>query len=231
MKKKILTKKISALLLLVTVLSLSSYYSFATDELSSNSTVLSVMKKGSTGTEVKKLQKDLIKLGFYLGSSGADGVFGDYTEEAVKGIQSASNITIDGIVGSNTESKIKKWLSKSKYGVSTAHFKQSEFKCKCCGSLGGGIKTSLLLRLEALRAKVGNKSITITSGYRCSSHNAEVGGKPNSYHMKSVAADIKVSGVSASTVAKKAETIFGDGGLGRYSNFTHVDVRGYKARW
>jgi uncharacterized protein YcbK (DUF882 family) len=48
--------------------------------------------------------------------------------------------------------------------------------------------------------------------------------------MYNTAADIQVS-VAPAAVANAAETIFGDGGLGRYSSFTHVDVRGYHARW
>lgn len=190
-----------------------------------------VIKYGDSGSEVRVLQQNLSKLGFYLGPSGADGSFGQYTLDAVKGIQSASGITTDGIVGPATNSKISEWLSKSSVGVSTAHFSQSEFRCPCCGSLGGGMKTALLLRLEALRAKLGGKAVTVNSGYRCAKHNAEVGGEPGSYHMQSVAADIQVSGVAPSTVASNAESIFGNGGLGRYSTFTHVDVRGYYSRW
>ncbi|ADL53188.1 D-Ala-D-Ala carboxypeptidase family metallohydrolase [Clostridium cellulovorans] len=208
-----------------------SFFVFALLIAPANVAKAAVLQSGSTGAEVTALQQKLIRLGFYLGPSGADGDFGQYTVDAVKGIQSASGITTDGIVGSATNTKITEWLSKPAYGASTAHFSQSEFKCSCCGSLGGGMKTSLLLRLEALRAKLGGKSTTVNSGYRCAKHNAEVGGEDNSYHMKSVAADIQVSGVAPSTVASNAETIFGDGGLGRYSTFTHVDVRGYRARW
>ncbi|SHK03403.1 Peptidase M15 [Clostridium cavendishii DSM 21758] len=130
-------------------------------------------------------------MGFDLGSYGADGSFGQCTLDAEKGIQSASGITTDGIVGSATNSKVSEWLSKPSCGASTPHFSQSEFKCPCCGSLGGGMKTSLLLRLEALKAKLGGKSIRINSGYRCAKHNAEgiLGngglGRYNSlYHLK-----------------------------------------------
>ena len=46
------------------------------------------------------------------------------------------------------------------------------------------------------------------------------------------AADIKVSGVAASVVADFAETLMpSTGGIGRYSTFTHVDVRKVKSRW
>ena len=57
-----------------------------------------LLKKGSTGEDVKKLQE---KLGL-----AADGVFGSGTELAVKGWQSTHGLTADGIVGDGTWSKM-----------------------------------------------------------------------------------------------------------------------------
>lgn len=57
-----------------------------------------LLKKGSTGEDVKKLQE---KLGL-----SADGVFGSGTELAVKGWQSTHGLTADGIVGDGTWSKM-----------------------------------------------------------------------------------------------------------------------------
>lgn len=57
-----------------------------------------LLKKGSTGEDVKKLQE---KLGL-----AADGVFGTGTELAVKGWQSTHGLTADGIVGDGTWSKM-----------------------------------------------------------------------------------------------------------------------------
>jgi len=57
-----------------------------------------LLKKGSTGEDVKKLQE---KLGLT-----ADGVFGSGTELAVKGWQSTNGLTADGIVGVGTWSKM-----------------------------------------------------------------------------------------------------------------------------
>ena len=50
-------------------------------------------------------------------------------------------------------------------------------------------------------------------------------GEPNSYHCKGMAADIVVKGHSSKEVAKYADSIMEQGGVIRYTNFVHVDVR------
>ncbi|SHK23417.1 Peptidase M15 [Clostridium cavendishii DSM 21758] len=123
-------------------------------------------------------------------------------------------------------------LSPVQAKADTTHFKSSEFKCTHCGKLPpGGISQDLMNKLETLRTRLGNHPIIITSGYRCPAHNAAVNGASNSQHLYGTAADIQVSGVPASTVYSVANEIFANGGVGKYSNFTHVDVRGYHARW
>lgn len=46
--------------------------------------------------------------------------------------------------------------------------------------------------LEPARQKFGHP-LTITSGFRCLKLNRIVGGQPNSYHLKGMAADIRIS--------------------------------------
>lgn len=112
------------------------------------------------------------------------------------------------------------------------HFKYDEFRCKCCGKLPpNGIDPNLVLKLEILRKMLGDKPIIITSGYRCPTHNKKVNGAQNSQHLYGKAADIVVKGISPSDVYTLAEKVFYDGGLGRYSTFTHVDTRGKMSRW
>lgn len=65
-----------------------------------------------------------------------------------------------------------------------------EFACPCCRSVGRGIDPKLVKLLQELRDAWGR--ITITSGYRCPKHNAEVGGSEHSQHMLGRAADIVV---------------------------------------
>ncbi len=54
---------------------------------------------GSSGEEVKKLQRELNKKGYKL---DVDGQFGSKTQSAVKDYQKKNNLSVDGIVGKNT---------------------------------------------------------------------------------------------------------------------------------
>mgnify|MGYP000464244299 FL=1 len=59
----------------------------------------------------------------------------------------------------------------------TEHFAESELACRCCGQLPtDGISMALLLGLERLRSRIGDRPINITSGYRCPAHNRAGGG-------------------------------------------------------
>ncbi|MCI6245524.1 MAG: spore cortex-lytic enzyme [Eubacterium sp.] len=62
--------------------------------------VYAVSKYGSTGNEVRQIQKKLKELGFYNGSE--DGIYGSQTQSAVKAFQKSVGITADGIAGSKT---------------------------------------------------------------------------------------------------------------------------------
>lgn len=112
----------------------------------------------------------------------------------------------------------------------SANFKVREFRCQD-GSDPIFVNTDLVDILQKIRNHFG-KSVTITSAFRTASHNKKVGGATYSQHCYGTAADIKVSGVSASAVADYAETLMPNtGGIGRYSTWTHVDVRKTKSRW
>ncbi len=58
------------------------------------------MRKGDSGSDVKKLQRALEIVGSYDGS--IDGTFGDLTEEAVKAFQKDNRLTADGVAGEDT---------------------------------------------------------------------------------------------------------------------------------
>lgn len=67
------------------------------------------LRNGSSGTQVKYLQKALNKL--INAGLTVDGDFGSKTEKALKTWQSANSLTSDGIYGSKSQSKMKKLLS------------------------------------------------------------------------------------------------------------------------
>ena len=111
------------------------------------------------------------------------------------------------------------------------YFNSREFTCHHCGKLPkDGISPALIEFLEKLRAHFG-EPVTIMSGYRCKIHNRNVGGATKSQHLLGTAADIKVRNVGPSQIHTWAIANNPAGGVGRYANFTHVDVRGWKARW
>lgn len=113
----------------------------------------------------------------------------------------------------------------------TPHFKVREFACSD-GSDVVFVSTSLVDILEAIRVHFG-RPVTITSGYRTVSYNASLkNSSKKSQHCNGLAADIKVAGISPAAVADYAEQLLGShGGVGRYSTFTHIDVRADKSRW
>lgn len=63
---------------------------------------VSVLKKGTKGTQVKALQTLLIGYGYSCGSYGADGSFGGATDKAVRAYQKDNGLTVDGSVGPKT---------------------------------------------------------------------------------------------------------------------------------
>lgn len=60
-----------------------------------------VVKRGSTGTAVKEVQR-------LIGVSPADGIFGPGTERAVKAWQTKNGLTADGVVGPATKAKMSR---------------------------------------------------------------------------------------------------------------------------
>jgi len=113
------------------------------------------------------------------------------------------------------------------------HFVRSEFACKCgCGF--DTVDTTLLHLLEYIRIEL-KSPIIITSGCRCPTHNTNIGGSKNSYHMQGRAVDIKCRDVFFETLKATVDKhMDGWGGVGYYPNggWIHIDTRsGAFARW
>ena len=64
----------------------------------------SILKKGSSGDEVRSLQNNLKKLGFTIES---DGIFGEKTHNAIITIQTILGYDVDGMAGPATQKLIE----------------------------------------------------------------------------------------------------------------------------
>ncbi len=112
-------------------------------------------------------------------------------------------------------------------------FNKSQFICKHCGNYKP-MDDDLLDGLQMLSDNTDRK-ITINSGYRCKNHPIERNKKTPGEHNRACAADIKIEGLTSKQVLAEVLKIpqFVKGGIGIYpgQTLTHVDTRGYKARW
>ena len=88
---------------------------------------------------------------------------------------------------------------------------------------------------DEVAKRLGTSIREVTSAYRSSSYNARCpGAKPKSFHKLNFALDLKYY-ASTSSVARVARSVRQEGrfqgGVGRYSSFTHIDSRGYNVDW
>ena len=100
------------------------------------------------------------------------------------------------------------------------HFLLREFQCRCCGCVK--LSPRLLERLEALR-EIWGRPVVVTSGYRCATHNAKVGGATRSLHMAGLAADVAVPQNGQEHIAAIARTLgFAEILPGGRRNYLHL---------
>ena len=116
------------------------------------------------------------------------------------------------------------------------HFNVQEFRCKCGKEHDILISDELIANLEKLYAALNCSKIIVTSGYRCTAYDKNVGGSGTGQHTLGKAADICCYGqdgqpISSKLVCQKAQDI-GFTGIANITAayiYTHVDVReGYK---
>lgn len=109
------------------------------------------------------------------------------------------------------------------------HFKVREFACQD-GSQVVFIDSYLVSILDILRNQVG-KPVIINSGYRTPRRNKMVGGAKYSYHMRGMAADIRIDGMGAKEIANKLNAIVpNECGIIVYKTWVHIDTRNEKYR-
>lgn len=101
------------------------------------------------------------------------------------------------------------------------YFEMYEFQCPCCAT--NETQVPFINKLDRAR-KIAGVPFKITSGYRCSAHNTQVGGVVMSAHRDGVACDIACTSSSARfrIVHALIEVGFTRIGIGR--DFIHVDM-------
>jgi zinc D-Ala-D-Ala carboxypeptidase len=192
------------------------------------------LREGSSGEGVTRLQ---IRVAGWVTSGEVltvDGQFGPATKRAVTRFQAGYGLTADGVAVPATFSKI---YALQDDDCTPIHFSYAEANNNCGkgGNFSGGavsaaqVKENLLRAMwkaEALRRKLGDRPITVTSGFRDRACNASVGGAAGSRHMYGDALDL-TPGPSLCDMARAARSagyngIFGPGYPG-HGDHTHVD--------
>ncbi|WP_197321615.1 M15 family metallopeptidase [Saccharomonospora sp. NB11] len=155
---------------------------------------------GMSGSDVKELQ---IRVAGWVASGenlAIDGVYGAATAAAVKRFQSGYGLAADGVAGQATFNKI---YSLTDSDCTPIHFDHSEFNYNCGARNYNGGKVGaatarenarrVMWQLEAVRHKLGDRPLVVTSGFRSVSCNSSVGGSATSLHMYGQAADLGLS--------------------------------------
>lgn len=193
---------------------------------------------------LKQAQCLLLYLGYSPG--WPDGVVGPKTCGAISVFQSEYGLPATGQPDDTTCKMLVAAVAGTAVKVDRPHtggwwdniryFKRSEFRCKCGGKYCDGypaeIDMTMVKIADEIRSRIG-KPITVNSGLRCKTHNANVGGVSNSQHLLGTACDLGCpSGCTPAQMASIAEEIMGDtGGIGIYPWGIHIDTRASKSRW
>ena len=187
---------------------------------------------------IKQRQHLLAYLGYYVGD-----IKESWTSEckvACKSFQGDfGGIAVDGWGGPETDKALRHAVS---YGMpakkETAqdgsfwndikHFERKEFKCKCgniyCNGYPAEMQEKLIRVADRVRDHFGAVA-TVSSGLRCTKHNANVGGVSNSRHLTGKAMDFCIKGKTASQVLayvqKQSEIRYA---YAIDSQFVHMDI-------
>jgi zinc D-Ala-D-Ala carboxypeptidase len=75
-------------------------------------------------------------------------------------------------------------------GTTISHFQKRDFRCRCkCGNGVEEMDEVFLASLDYAR-EMAKVPFIISSAFRCEAHNINVGGSPNSAHLRGTAVDI-----------------------------------------
>lgn len=98
-KKSSVLRAVCSLIIVMSLLISGAYFERA-QKTEKETSITALSKVGSTGDEVRRIQKKLKELGYLSGS--VDGIYGTKTKKAVISFQKNCGITADGICGPTT---------------------------------------------------------------------------------------------------------------------------------
>ena len=156
----------------------------------------------------KQKQCLLEYLGYYgPDGSNVDGIWGRASRMATEKFQTDYGLIADGIFGPLTEEKILDVVhTGQRPGINwdtVRFFGRAEFMCNCGGKYCGGFPVEPVPMLAQTADKVRQhfgKAAIVSSGVRCSRHNANVDGVPDSRHLTGRAMDFRIEGETAKQV-------------------------------
>ena len=102
----------------------------------------------------------------------------------------------------------------------TPHFTRLEMVCPCCGECE--MDSDFMNMLEKCR-KMADIGFRITSGYRCTCHNGDIGGHKSSAHTRGKAADIRYRRASDARKIVDAACAVGFEGIEVGTGHIHLD--------
>ena len=121
---------------------------------------INILRYGSKGEAVQQLQEKLLKLGYNLGPDGADGDFGNMTQNAVIQFQQANNLEADGEVGPATSAAIDKKLQSN--GSKTYTVKRGDSLWSIAQRyLGSGARYNEIKKLNNLKSNLLKEGQTL----------------------------------------------------------------------
>lgn len=119
------------------------------------------------------------------------------------------------------------------------YFSRWEIKCSCCDMCA--IDPKLMKVMVAVREEFGPviikrfpEDVQSHAACRCPKRNKEVGGSKTSYHMKGMAIDFHCTEEPDNEKIANwidENCLHGEGGIGIYTSFIHVDTRNEMQRW
>lgn len=122
---------------------------------SANATATGSLKMGSSGDDVRTVQRLLRNLGYYTGS--VDGDYGEATQKAVIAFQRANGLEVDGKVGAATLAKLN--------SSSAISYKQSIATATPTGSLKNGSSGNDVRTVQRLLRSLGYYTGTVDGDF------------------------------------------------------------------